>query len=176
VSTGVCGRAVGGLQARAVTVLTCFDSAVKYADLSMNRESNYRFSYKKMLALSGNTAPYMLYAFARINGINRKLGEQFKIDETSEIKLEHEAELKLARHLLSLPEVINDVETDLYPHKLCDYIFELSQRFNVFYENCPVTTAPSEEQKQSRAALCAVTANSLRLILNLLGINTVERL
>jgi len=151
-------------------------AAVKYADLSMNRESNYRFSYQKILALSGNTAPYMLYAFARINGINRKLGEEFKITSPDSINLEHAAELMLARHLLSLPEALNDVEAELYPHRLCDYIFELSQRFNVFYENCSVANASTEEQKQSRAALCAVTANTLKLVLNILGINTVERL
>lgn len=151
-------------------------AAVKYADLSMNRESNYRFSYKKMLALSGNTAPYMLYAFARINGINRKLGEEFKIDSASSIDLEHAAELMLARHLLALPEALVEVEAELYPHKLCDYIFELSQRFNVFYENCSVANAATPEQKQSRAALCAVTANTLKLVMNILGINTVERL
>eukprot|EP00277_Geminigera_cryophila_P019167 CAMPEP_0179459448 /NCGR_PEP_ID=MMETSP0799-20121207/42773_1 /TAXON_ID=46947 /ORGANISM="Geminigera cryophila, Strain CCMP2564" /LENGTH=645 /DNA_ID=CAMNT_0021261259 /DNA_START=154 /DNA_END=2091 /DNA_ORIENTATION=+ len=151
-------------------------AAVKYADLSMNRESNYRFSYQKMLALSGNTAPYMLYAFARISGINRKLGEEFTITNPDSIQLEHAAEQMLARHLLALPEALFDVEAELYPHKLCDYIFELSQRFNVFYENCPVANAATEEQKQSRAALCAVTANTLKLVLNILGINTVQRL
>ena len=75
-------------------------AAVKYADLAMNRESNYRFSYKKMLALSGNTAPYMLYAYARINGINRKLGDSFKVSTSSTITVLHEAEKMLARHLL----------------------------------------------------------------------------
>ena len=77
---------------------------------------------------------------------------------------------------LALPEVLVDVETELYPHKLCDYIFDLSQRFNVFYENCPVANADTAEQQQSRAALCAVTANTLKLVLDILGINTVERL
>jgi arginyl-tRNA synthetase len=76
----------------------------------------------------------------------------------------------------ALPEVLVDVETELYPHKLCDYIFDLSQRFNVFYENCPVANADTAEQQQSRAALCAVTANTLKLVLDILGINTVERL
>ena len=152
-------------------------AAVKYADLSMNRESNYRFSYQKMLALSGNTAPYMLYAFARINGINRKLGEEFKVGQDQPVEqLQHPAELMLARHLMSVGEVLDEVEADLYPHKLCDFIFELSQRFNVFYENCPVAKAETEEQKRSRAVLCAVTANTLRLILQMLGINTVDRL
>jgi len=149
-------------------------AAVKYADLSMNRESNYRFSYKKMLSLSGNTAPYMLYAFARINGIRNKLGEGVKQDAT--ISLAHPSELLLARHLLSLPELLGEVEATLYPNRLCDFIFELSQRFNQFYENCPVAKAPTEAEKESRAALCVVTANTLKLVLGLLGINTVERL
>ncbi|EKX50088.1 hypothetical protein GUITHDRAFT_200394 [Guillardia theta CCMP2712] len=151
-------------------------AAVKYADLSMNRESNYRFSYDKMLALSGNTAPYMLYAFARINGIRRKIGSEIKLDSSCKIILDHPAEMFLARHLVYLPELLLDVEKSLYPHRLCEYIFELSQRFNQFYENCPVANAPSEEEKKSRLALCSATANTLQLVLNLLGIDTVERL
>jgi hypothetical protein len=143
----------------AATARTVGLSAVKYADLSMNRESNYRFSYKKMLALTGNTAPYMLYAVARINGIRRKIGND--ASATGALTLSHPAELLLARHLLVLPELLHEVERTLYPHRLCDYIFELSQRFNQFYENCPVANAPSPEEKASRAALCDATASTL---------------
>ncbi|KAJ1494480.1 Arginyl-tRNA synthetase [Baffinella frigidus] len=158
-------------------------SAVKYADLSMNRESNYRFSYKKMLALSGNTAPYMLYAVARINGIRRKIGQSEKVpssldiaDGAATVTLAHPAEITLARHLLVLPELLQEVEQSLYPHRLCDYIFELSQRFNQFYENCPVANAATPEEKASRVALCDATAATLELVMGILGIKTVDRL
>jgi len=150
-------------------------AAVKYADLSMNRESNYRFSYSKMLALTGNTAPYMLYAYARVNGIYRKLGEEVDASGAT-ITLSEPAERALARHLLMLPEVLSEVEQSLYPHKLCEYLFELSQRFNQFYESCPVSQAGDPELVRSRASLCAVTARAIRLSLGILGIPTVNRL
>jgi arginyl-tRNA synthetase len=156
--------------------------AVKYADLSMNRESNYKFSYAKMLSLQGNTAPYMMYAYARIQGIRRRAlesADSSSSDSSSgavSIVLEHPAELNLARTLVRLPEVLADLQKDLYPNKLCDYLFELSQRFNQFYENCPVNSAATPELKASRVALCTVSAATIKLSLGLLGINTVERL
>eukprot|EP00953_Heterococcus_sp_UTEX-ZZ885_P027762 14855-Heterococcus_DN1.PRE.2 len=158
--------------------------AVKYADLSMNRESNYKFSYAKMLSLQGNTAPYMMYAYARIQGIRRRALESAassSSDSSSSssavsIVLEHSAELNLARTLVRLPEVLAEVQKDLYPNKLCDYLFELSQRFNQFYENCPVNSAATPELKASRVALCTVSAATIKLSLGLLGISTVERL
>jgi arginyl-tRNA synthetase len=167
--------------------------AVKYADLSMNRESNYRFSYRKMLSLTGNTAPYMLYAFARIQGIRRKAleavaggGEGQGQGEnqvqglqglTAEaLDLSTKEEQALAKQLMRLDEVLEEVSRDLYPNKLCEYIFELSQRFNQFYERCPVLAAESPELRKSRAALCSLTADTLKLSLDLLGIRTVEKL
>jgi arginyl-tRNA synthetase len=109
--------------------------AVKYADLSMNRESNYRFSYERMLSLNGNTAPYMLYAYARICGIIRKASGQddatsIEWPEASEIAISEDAELELIRNLIKLPDVLNEVERDLYPNRICDYLFETSQKFN----------------------------------------------
>jgi arginyl-tRNA synthetase len=109
--------------------------AVKYADLSMNRESNYRFSYERMLSLNGNTAPYMLYAYARICGIVRKATSQdgtepIEWPEAAEIVITEDAELELIRNLVRLPDILNEVERDLYPHKMCDYLFETSQKFN----------------------------------------------
>lgn len=109
--------------------------AVKYADLTMNRVSNYRFSYDRMLSLNGNTAPYMLYAYARICGIIRKgMGQQddtaVQWPEAAEIVISHDSELQLARSLVRLPDVLNEVERDLYPNKMCDYLFETSQKFN----------------------------------------------
>jgi arginyl-tRNA synthetase len=110
--------------------------AVKYADLSMNRESNYRFSYERMLSLNGNTAPYMLYAYARICGIIRKASGQEDKDgdlewpEASDVIISHEAEQELVRNLVKLPDLINDVEHNLFPNRLCDYLFSTSQKFN----------------------------------------------
>jgi arginyl-tRNA synthetase len=109
--------------------------SVKYADLSMNRESNYRFSYERMLSLNGNTAPYMLYAYARICGIIRKASgqedsESIEWPEASEIVITDDAELLLIRNLVRLPDVLNEVERDLYPNRMCDYLFETSQKFN----------------------------------------------
>lgn len=109
--------------------------AVKYADLSMNRESNYKFSYDRMLSLNGNTAPYMLYAYARLCGIIRKATSQEDATslvwpEGSDVIITHESELQLVRSLVRLPDILNEVETELYPNRLCDYLFETSQKFN----------------------------------------------
>jgi arginyl-tRNA synthetase len=155
--------------------------AVKYADLSMNRMSNYKFSYDKMLALSGNTAPYMLYAYARIRGIQRKAAEAAGADAAAppspdDLQLEAPAEYALARHIMRLPAVVAEVEGELLPSKLCEYIFELAGRFNQFYEALSVVNAESEEARRSRLALCALTAATLRLNLELLGIEPLERL
>lgn len=155
--------------------------AVKYADLSMNRESNYRFSYERMLSLNGNTAPYMLYAYARICGIVRKAtsleeGVDMKWPEQATIILNDDSEVQLVRNLVKLPDVLSEVEKELYPNKLCDYLFETSQMFNKFYENCSVNNAETDELKASRLTLCTVTAGVIRLLMGLLGINVVERL
>ena len=123
--------------------------AVKYADLSMNRESNYKFSYGRMLSLNGNTAPYMLYAYARICGIVRRATGQSEgggdgdnnvgggggggvvwPEPAPEILIVHDAERQLMRNLVKLPDVLGEVEADLYPNRLCDYLFETSQKFN----------------------------------------------
>ena len=238
-------------------------SAVKYADLSMNRESNYRFSYQKMLSLTGNTAPYMLYAFARIQGIKRKAVEAIGEGDggaaalgaldAQTFTMTTSEEKALAKQLMRLDEVLGDVSRELYPSKvccevlsllwcslavrvrscdalkprrlllvrlpprhtyfllnffpvtlltlpfshlsstfcvhpspslafplphhphspppfppsslplpsqLCEYLFELSQKFNQFYEKCPVLKAESRELRQSRTALCALTAGT----------------
>lgn len=149
--------------------------AVKYADLSMNRESNYRFSYERMLSLNGNTAPYMLYSYARISGIIRKvLGDQQPV--ASDIIISHDSERQLIRNLVRLPDVLSEVEHELYPNRMCDYLFETSQKFNQFYENCSVNNAETQELKDSRLSLCMATASTIKLLLNLLGIETVDRL
>ena len=149
--------------------------AIKYADLCMNRNSNYKFSYEKMLALTGNTAPYMMYAYARIRGIQRRAGTQDDATFPVSVSLCEPAEINLARHLLRLGPTVAEVETELLPSKLCDYIFDLASRFNQFYEKCPVLSSETEVRR-SRLALCALTAQVLRLNLELLGIEPLERI
>jgi arginyl-tRNA synthetase len=148
--------------------------AVKYADLSQNRVSDYTFSYSKMLDLKGNTAPYMMYAYVRVQGIIRK-GEVDTATLTADLKLTEESEFTLAKHLLAFDEVIDEVESDLLPNRLCQYLFELSQKFNQFYDRCPVLKAEGAT-RTSRIALCDLTARSLKLGLYLLGIDVLERM
>ncbi|MEM9907301.1 MAG: arginine--tRNA ligase [Cyanobacteria bacterium P01_D01_bin.44] len=150
--------------------------AVKYADLSQNRTSDYVFSFDKMLALQGNTAPYMLYAYVRVQGISRKGDIDFSNLETdAQIHLGDESELVLAKHLLQLDETIAEVARDLFPNRLCQYLFELSQKFNQFYDRCSVLQA-DEPQRTSRLMLCDLTARTLKLGLSLLGIQVLERM
>jgi arginyl-tRNA synthetase len=151
-------------------------SAVKYADLSQNRTSNYIFSFDKMLALQGNTAPYMLYAYVRVQGISRKGQIDFEqLGAEARIVLQEDSEFVLARHLLQLDEIVDQVGQDLFPNRLCQYLFELSQKFNQFYDRCPVLQA-AEPFRTSRLALCDLTARTLKLGLSLLGIPTLERI
>ena len=150
--------------------------AVKYADLSQNRTSDYIFNYKKMLALQGNTAPYMLYVYARIQSISREGKIDFhKLEKDALIILKENTEISLGRYLLQLGEVIEEVEKTLLPNRLCDYLYELSKKFNRFYENCPVLKS-EEPLRTSRLLLCDLTARTLRLGLSLLGISVLERM
>ncbi|QHV01272.1 arginine--tRNA ligase [Synechocystis sp. CACIAM 05] len=149
--------------------------AVKYADLSQNRTSDYVFSFDKMLALQGNTAPYMLYAYARIQSISREGGIDFAQMDSGEIVLTEPTELVLAKSLLQFADVIETVEISLLPNRLCDYLYELSKVFNRFYENCPVLKA-KDPQRRSRLLLCDLTARTLKLGLSLLGIPVLDRM
>jgi arginyl-tRNA synthetase len=149
--------------------------AVKYADLSQNRTSNYVFSYDKMLALQGNTAPYLIYAYVRVQGISRKGNIDFNTQSNIKIQLNEEAELVLAKHLIQLSDVLDQVAADLLPNRLCLYLFELSQKYNQFYDRCPVLQT-EEPARTSRLALCNLTAQTLKLGLSLLGIDVVERM
>jgi arginyl-tRNA synthetase len=151
-------------------------SAVKYADLSQNRLSNYVFSYDKMLALQGNTAPYMMYAYVRVQGISRKGGIDFdNLGDNAQIILGEELELALAKHLLQLGSIITEVERDLLPNRLCQYLFELSQKYNQFYDKHSVLQA-AEPIRTSRLILSDLTAKTLKLGLDLLGIPVLERM
>jgi arginyl-tRNA synthetase len=134
-----------------------------------------------MLSLNGNTAPYMIYSYARICGIIRKasgqeVAEKIEWPEASEIIITDDSELDLIRSLIRLPDVLNEVERDLYPNRLCDFLFETSQKFNKFYESCSVNNAESSQIKASRLTLCAATAGTIRLVMSLLGIHVVERM
>jgi arginyl-tRNA synthetase len=150
--------------------------AVKYADLSQNRTSDYVFSYDRMLSLKGNTAPYMLYAYVRTQGISREGNIDYEqLGADAKILLREDTELTLAKHLLQLDEVIADVEQDLMPHRLCEYLYQLSDKFNKFYENCPVLKS-EEPVRTSRLVLCNLTARTLKLGLSLLGLQVLERM
>lgn len=143
--------------------------AVKYADLSKDRVNDYVFSWDRMLALTGNTAPYLQYAHARICSIFRKGG----IDEDSDAGppvVGHPAERALAHKLLEFPEVAERVEADLKPHLLCTYLYELSTVFSGFYDQCHVLTAETDEIRNSRLFFCRLTQQTLATGLDLLGI------
>ncbi|GAB4346006.1 MAG: arginine--tRNA ligase [Cyanophyceae cyanobacterium] len=152
-------------------------AAVKYADLSQNRTSSYIFSYDKMLSLQGNTAPYLLYAYVRIQSISRKGSIDFAAEaiENLPIALADPLELALAKHLLKLDEVLETIVAELLPNRLCEYLFDLSKKFNQFYDRCPVLQA-EEPARSSRLLLCDLTARTLKLGLNLLGLTTLDRM
>ena len=148
-------------------------AAVKYADLSTNRITNYQFSFDRMLALSGNTAPYLLYAVVRIAGIARKGGGDDAVP--SVLGFSEPQEWALVRQLLQFDAVIQEVEEELLPNRLCSYLFELCQLFNRFYDQVPVLRA-EEPARGSRLALCRLSADTLKQGLGLLGIPTLERM
>jgi len=151
--------------------------AVKYADLLPNRQSDYIFSWDKMLALQGNTAPYLVYAYARIKSIFRKAAETFNIQHsTLNIQLVAPEELTLAKHLLNFGITLEAVAEELRPNYLCNYLFELAGKFTSFYENCPVLKAEDAATRDSRLALCDLTARVLKQGLETLGIETVEQM
>ncbi len=148
--------------------------SVKYMELSFNRTSDYVFDWDKMLALDGNTAPYMLYSYARIQSLFRRAD----VDESAlggAIMVGERAENALAIKLLQFPEVVAAVAHQCYPHLLCNYLYELSDAFMKFYEQCPVLRA-DEPKRTSRLLLALLTARILRQGLDLLGIETLERM
>ncbi|MGB3694894.1 MAG: arginine--tRNA ligase [Spirulinaceae cyanobacterium] len=151
-------------------------SAVKYADLSQNRISNYIFSYDRMLELKGNTAPYMLYAYARTRSVGREGKVDFTQLQDAAILLKETEELVLAKHILNFEEVVKEVEKELLPNRLCDYLYELAKKYNRFYEECPILQAEEESLKNSRLIVADLTAKTIKLGLSLLGITVLERM
>jgi len=155
--------------ARAVGV-----GAVKYADLSSDRIKDYSFDYDRMLSMDGNTAPYLQYAYVRVQSILRRAGESELRAEALLVTDPVERELML--ELLELPRLIAQLTTTLEPHRLCTYLYELASRVHQFHEKCPVLKAPDAETRHSRLVLSDLAARTLRLGLELLGVTVVERM
>jgi arginyl-tRNA synthetase len=157
--------------------------AVKYADLSQYRTTDYVFSWDKMLSLHGNTAPYLQNAYVRIRSIFRKAGDTWRRHPADEdigwkptaLLLSHSAEIDLAKRVCQFAEVVPQVLNGFRPNILTNYLFELANNFHAFYEACPVLKS-DEPARNSRLALCDVTARVLQLGLNLLGIKVPERM
>ncbi|MCX8091740.1 MAG: arginine--tRNA ligase [Verrucomicrobiae bacterium] len=150
--------------------------AVKYADLLSNRQSDYVFSWDKMLALSGNTAPYLQYAYARIRSIFRKGNEApSSAPAPTSLELSAPEEIALGQHLLNFGFALEAAAADARPNFICNYLYELAGRFAQFYENCPVLKAQGAV-RASRLTLCDLTARVLAQGLDVLGIEVLERM
>lgn len=149
--------------------------AVKYADLSKHRTSDYSFNFEQMLSFEGNTAPYLLYAYTRVAGVFRKLGKGAE-EIGGSIALIAEQEQALAAKLAQFNELLSSVAEKGTPHMLCSYLYDLAGLFSSFYENCPILTAEDEATQQSRLRLAALTGRTLKQGLALLGLETLERM
>jgi arginyl-tRNA synthetase len=150
--------------------------AVKYADLSKTRTNDYIFSWEAMLSFEGNTAPYLQYAYARIQSVFRKANISAET-LTGQLQLQHEAEQALALKLLRFSETIEQVAKEAYPHILCSYLFETASLFMKFYEACPILKDDgSEADKASRLLLCHATARVMQQGRDLLGIETMDKM
>lgn len=149
--------------------------ALKYYDLSFQRERDYVFDWDRMLAFDGNTGPYMQYAVTRIRSIFRRAGLDPDALTEATIAVGEPAERALALELLGLGEAVSSVAATLEPHRLCNYLFDLASAFTDFYEACPVLQA-DEPTRSSRLALCALADRTLTRVLGLLGIEVPERM
>ena len=150
-------------------------SAVKYADLSKHRASDYSFNFELMLSFEGNTAPYLLYAYTRVASVFRKLGKDFSAVD-GQIRLEAPQEIDLATKLAQFGEVLNNVADKGTPHILCTYLYDLAGLFSSFYEHCPILSADDQATQQSRLRLAALSGRTLKQGLELLGLHTLERM
>ncbi len=149
-------------------------AAVKYADLSKHRTTDYIFDWDNMLAFEGNTAPYMQYAYTRVASIFNKAGIGINTLD-GQILITEDKEKELVTKLMQFEEAVQTVAREGQPHILCGYLFELAGTFSSFYEACPILNAEGET-KQSRLRLAALTAKTIKQGLDLLGINTLERM
>ena len=150
-------------------------SAIKYADLSPNRTSNYVFSWDKLLSFEGNTAPYLLYAAARIQSIFRKAGASMEFDEAAATPFETDEEMALARKIMEIVGVLQSTIETLRPHLLCTYLFELAGAFSAFY-NANKVIVDDAGIKARRLILCQRSLLVLKIGLSLLGIRTLDRM
>ena len=149
--------------------------AVKYADLSKHRTSDYSFNFELMLSFEGNTAPYLMYAYTRVASIFRKLGQSMNAS-SGHIQLAAAQEIELASRLAQFAEVLNSVAEKGTPHTLCSYLYDLAGLFSSFYEHCPILTAEDTAQRDSRLHLAALTGRTLQQGLELLGLQPLERM
>ena len=150
--------------------------AIKYADLSIDRNKNYVFDWDKMLSFDGNTAPYLQYAHARICSIFRKSSISRESTFNSEILVVNDFEKSLSKSIIGFSESIDETINSYSPHRLAVYLHHLAQDFASFYENCPVLISNDEAKMNSRLALCNLTARTLKTGLGLLGIETPENM
>ncbi|HOI55155.1 MAG TPA: arginine--tRNA ligase, partial [Phycisphaerae bacterium] len=149
--------------------------AIKYADLSQNRQSDFVFDWDKMLSMQGNTAPYLQYAYARIRSIFRKGAESGCRPGETGVSVAEPAERALALKLLQWPEAVAAAGDDYRMNLICNYLYELSSVFTSFYESCPVLKS-EPAQRDSRLQLCDLTSRVLKTGLDVLGIQVLERM
>ena len=150
--------------------------AVKYADLSKNRTTDYIFDWDNMLAFEGNTAPYMQYAYTRVLSVFRKAEIDESVLANANVVITEDREAQLAARLLQFEETLNVVAREGTPHVMCSYLYDLAGLVSGFYEHCPILTAESDETRLSRLKLAQLTAKTLKTGLDTLGIQTVERM
>lgn len=151
--------------------------SLKYADLSSDRVKDYKFSWDRMLALDGNTAPYLINAYVRVHGIFRKGEIDFAAFTADHVQVDEPAEKALVLKLMQFGSTVDSVADSLEPHRMCNYLYELASAFHKFFESCPVLKSDvSPEVKQGRLALCKLVALTLERGLGLLGIGVVERM
>lgn len=150
--------------------------AVKYADLSKNRTTDYIFDWDNMLAFEGNTAPYMQYAYTRVLSVFRKADIDEQALASAPVIISEDREAQLAARLLQFEETLTVVAREGTPHVMCTYLYDVAGLFSGFYEHCPILSAENDAVRNSRLKLAQLTAKTLKLGLDTLGIETVERM
>ncbi|HHX9805601.1 TPA: arginine--tRNA ligase [Salmonella enterica subsp. enterica] len=150
--------------------------AVKYADLSKNRTTDYIFDWDNMLAFEGNTAPYMQYAYTRVLSVFRKADIDEQALASAPVIISEDREAQLAARLLQFEETLTMVAREGTPHVMCAYLYDVAGLFSGFYEHCPILSAENDAVRNSRLKLAQLTAKTLKLGLDTLGIETVERM
>src|SRR5204862_54378 len=135
---------------------------------------DYMFSYERMLRFEGNTAAFLLYSYVRIQGIKRKVGKDvFDLIQKTKIELVEESEIDLALHLCRFGETLETMSRELLPNRLCEYLYELAEKFNAFFRDCRVE---GSEKEDSRLLLCEATGRVLAAGLHILGLKTLPRM